>query len=110
MTYQRVLQISMWWRYVAVRPLPRLAPGREMQAKIVKTCDRIVRTPVFPLFDLQKETANMLGFLLMMAMGLWWIVVGIVASGLLSYYSDYECPGPNARSQPPQRDLVGSAR
>ena len=52
----------------------------------------------------------MLGFLLMMAMGLWWIVVGIVASGLLRYYNDYECPGPNARSQPPQRDLVGSAR
>ena len=46
------------------------------------------------------KAIDMLPFLLMMAMGLWWIGVVIVANGLLRDYNDYECPGPTARSQP----------
>ena len=70
--------------------MPRLAPQREMQAEIVKTCDRIARTLVFPLFDLQKGTVNMLEILLMIALGLWLIGVGIVAYVILRNYYDYE--------------------
>ena len=61
-----------------------------MQAEIVKTCDRIARTLVFPLFDLQKGTVNMLEILLMIALGLWLIGVGIVAYVILRNYYDYE--------------------
>ena len=59
-----------------------------MQAKIVKPCDRIASTLVFPLFDLQKGTVNMLEILLMISLGPWLIGVGVVTYAILRHYFD----------------------
>ena len=48
------------------------------------------------------EAIDMFTFLLMIALGLWWIGVAIIANGLLRYYDALPCDRPTVE---PARDL-----